>query len=236
MEGLRTGRATNRCAQDLITPSSVELYQSLLVLASDIADRPARQHAARTLLRQLRSWVSRHGLSRYWRWVRPANRAVLLEDAIQHVAVVASTGKTRFRGTTPAEAVSWCRTVLDNHLLSEQRRQYRLASAVDAIGTRDVPPGSSRDGRLNLHDFDRRIREHLHRTRRPKDVASLYRSVCCYFEHLAGVPVDAQLQRWVDGDLAEPRELNRARNRIYRYHHRGRRVLAELLSDSGTST
>ena len=65
--------------------------------------------AARTLLGQLRSWVSNHGLSRYWRWVRPANRAVLLEDAIQHVAVVASTGKTRFRGTTPAEAVVWCR-------------------------------------------------------------------------------------------------------------------------------
>ncbi len=235
MEGLRTGRAGHRSVHDPIIPSSVELYESLLILASDTADRQARQHAARTLLGQLRRWASHHALNRTLRGLRPASREVLLDDAIQHVAVVASTGKTRFRGTTPAEAVVWCRTVLHNHLRSEQRRQLRMASAVDAVDTLDVPPGSSRDGRLNLHDFDRSILEHLHRTRRPKDVASLYRSVCCYFEHLAGVPVEVQLRRWA-GDLAEPREVNRARNRIYQYHHRGRRLLAELLSDSAAST
>jgi hypothetical protein len=208
-----------------------ELVACLRTLARDSADPAERETAARTLLVHLKQWAAADALRRNTYLRRTASDgglATLLEDAVQHVAVAACTGAARFRGSTPGEAVTWCRKVLDNHLRSELRRQSRRDSVTRALGPSEAAAPSTRDRTLTLQEFDNSVLEYLRRTRRPKDAATLYRSVCCYFEHLAGVPLHAQVERWADA--ADSNAVERARNRIYRYHHRGRRVLAELLS------
>jgi hypothetical protein len=210
------------------------LHDALVTLSSESATVSDRDSAARQLLREL-TFLAPLCLSRCLPSVARAYQAVrarsMLDDAIQHVATVATTGRARFRGTHPAEAVAWCSSVLANQVRSELRWQsrHRHIEPLDS-----VPPmrAAAADARIAVSQLRQDLLHHLERTRTPRAAQSLFRAACCYLDHLTGTSLDRQIERWAgesEQGASEKVEMRRARNRIYQYHRRGRRVLNELL-------
>ncbi|HEY5957670.1 MAG TPA: hypothetical protein VIV60_13995 [Polyangiaceae bacterium] len=223
--------------------SAAKLYEALCSLAQTDVERSTRECAARALLTQLRLIVRTNyrlgTIRRESCWLGPTSP--ILEDAIQHTALVASTGGARFHGTSEWEALAWCARVLSNYLRTELRIRQRIqvTSAImecnietaSATATIEKSVSASQEKSCTLHGLRENIREHLNLTRRPRAASSLFTAVCCYLDHIAGVPLDAQLKRWVNernNAPSTPSSFGRARNRVYQYHHRGREVLMEL--------
>jgi hypothetical protein len=226
------------------------LLDALSVLGSDGAAQKHRELAALQLLRQLRILAPLWAHKKF----RPSggigSRAGIhdIGDAIQHVALVASTGKARFRGAHPGQAMVWCERIFVNHLVSELRWRSRQAgrrrvlaeterhdSAVAPTGVSAAEGVAAGLTALVLDRLRVDALKHLERTRRPDSAESLYRAVCCYLEHVGGVALDRQLERWAPRrEPGAPDQLRRARNCLYRYHLRGKRVLAEVLEASGS--
>lgn len=219
------------------------VLDALRQLARDDVNSASREIAARVLLVELRRLAkSRRRLGRNGHLT--SNLAVsgwAVDDAIQHAALVACTGNTRFRGTDQREAVAWCTRVLTNYLLSELRVHLRERNA-SSVPERDletnghsteraalttVPP--PQENRCALMSLRERVRRHLMQTRSRRAATSLFDAVCCYLDHVAGVPLDMQVVRWGQHrGIAPGGWLRRARNRVYQYHRRGRAVLLEF--------
>lgn len=220
------------------------LYAALVLLATDIASRRARDEAARILLRQLRALAGRAwGASFSWSsaFRRSGDFAEALEDAIQHVAVVASTGKSRFRGRQPSEAVAWCKRIFLNFLSSESRRRTRAVGLLPGGGGSDtmaldhhlegiVWRQAGQEAALLLRSLEGRVWSHLQRTRTLRASRTLYSAVREYLAYVSGEQDHAARVRSSEADEA-PRTsaARRARDRGYQHHMRARRVLAELL-------
>jgi hypothetical protein len=220
------------------------LSAALLVLATDIAGRPAREGAARILLDQLRAlagraWVVSFSWSSAFR--RSGDFAEALEDAIQHVAVVASTGKSRFRGRHPGEAVAWCRRIFLNFLSSESRRLARtvaLLSSDEGFGSMALEQHlegivwrqAGQEAALSLRSLEARVWRHLQRTRTKRASQSLYRAVREYLNDVSGQPDKAPRFRLTRGAAPSTLAARRARDRGYQHHTRARRILAEILA------
>jgi hypothetical protein len=213
----------------------LSLSRALAVLADDRANLALRDNAARRLLTELQRLALQY--RRRLRLRGPSRRAPesMLDDAIQHVALVASTGSSRFRGAHCAEAVAWCVRILENQLVTETRWHVRHGLSLDRSSPEPTraptvsPPELMVEARDALQRLHEEVRLHLERTRRPADVPGLYRAVCCYLDHLAGVSLSAQIERFGACDTRlEPAALRRARNRVYQLRRRGRQVLAEL--------
>ena len=220
------------------------LHAALVLLATDIASRPARESAARVLLGQLRAlagraWVASFAWSTAFR--RSGDFAEALEDAIQHVAIVASTGKTRFRGRHPSEAVAWCKRILLNFMSSESRRRVKM------VGLLPVDRGSGRlaldhhlegilwrhagqEAALSLRSLDARVWSHLRRTRTLRAAETLYGAVREYLDYVSGQFDYAPHPRSFGAGPPSTLIAKRARDRGYQHHTRARRILAELLA------
>lgn len=235
------------------------LYAALRLLAADEESRPARDEAARILLSQLRLLAGRALSARFsWaNWLRRSrDLGETLEDAIQHVAVAASTGSSRFRGRHPSEAVAWCQRVLSNFLTSESRRRARnltlLAGERDAAIRLEshlegvVWHHADQEAALLLLKLEARVWKHLTQTRTREASESLYRAVCRYLGYLAGHPeqISGRCELSEESHPAEScseethpgatpcaRAARRARDRRYQHHRRARRILAELLEN-----
>lgn len=220
------------------------LYAALTLLATDIGTRRARDAAARTLLGQLRLLSSRAWLARFsWSAAlrRSGDFAAATEDAIQHVAVVASTGKSRFRGGHPREAVAWCRRIFLNFLTSESRRRARTVSVPRGeVGDGAAPlPAqlegiawrpASQEAALLLRRLEARVWSHLRSTRSLGASRSLYRAVRDYLRYISGQPEQAASSSELATGAPLSISARRARDRRYQYHSRARRILAELLA------
>jgi hypothetical protein len=227
------------------------LLEALLVLAGGRASPAAREAAGRALLQQMRILAPARAFSTrratVQGWPTPDAREVL-DDCIQHVALVASTGSARFRGTTASEAVAWCSQVLANHIITEVR--WRVGQRRRKSAWRDTilwpsgaltgsvqPTQGSGESVAALRQLRRAALAHLQQTRPPRAVQSLYRAVCCYLEHLAGLPLCIQVERWVGAvEPAIPSECRRAQNRLYQYRRRGKQVLNELKGAQALAT
>lgn len=210
------------------------LHDALVTLSSEEASVSDRDSAARQLLREL-AFLAPLCLSRCLRGVARAHEAArrnsILDDAIQHVATVATTGRARFRGTHPSEAVAWCSSVLTNQVRSELRWQSRHRR-IDPFDFAPPAQASAADAQIAVRHLQRDLLNHLEQTRTPRVARSLFRAACCYLDHLAGASLLHQIERWANqSDQAERgrSQMRRARNRIYQYHRRGRLVLNELL-------
>src|SRR5688572_26441631 len=171
--------------------NAAALYEALTLLAAECSDAPARERAARVLLVQVRIISARGGAARS-SWIQGLRRFAdfdeALEDAIQHVAVVASTGKVRFRGRHPSEAVAWCQRIVLNFLISELRRRVRSVCLVpDELSDRAAPLDAHLEGvvwrradqeaAFFLRGLEQRLWKHLKETRTPGASAALYRAV-----------------------------------------------------------
>lgn len=220
------------------------LHAALVVLATDIAERPAREGAARILLEQLRAltgraWVASYSWSTAFR--RSGDFAEALEDAIQHVAVVASTGRSRFRGRHPSEAVAWCKRVFLNFLSSESRRRARtvgLPPGEPGAGMRALDQRlegviwrqAGQEAALLLRSLEGRVWSHLRRTRTLRASQTLYSAVREYLDFVSGQLENAPRVQSARGRAPSTLAARRARDRGYQHHNRARRVLAELLA------
>ena len=214
------------------------IHESLLVLANRDAAQTRRQSAARRLIEQLRVLV------RCWRYTNYQSNPFrvpdsMVDDAIQHVALVASIGNSRFRGRHPREALAWCTRILQNHWASEWRWRSRFPQTAVDLGADGQRIGLStgqvtatqpvQEFRIALSRLRERAKSHLHSTRQPRAANSLFAAVCCYLDNVSGVPLARQLERWGSPlQVAQARDWARARNRIYQYHRRGRAILLEL--------
>lgn len=211
------------------------LHEALVTLSSDDASVSARDSAARQLLQQLSS-LAPFCLSRYLptaaRRYGAGPPVSVLDDAIQHVAIVATTGRARFRGTHPSEAVAWCWSVLSNQVRSELRWQSRHQNIEPFAFPPELIQAAPTEAAMAVRRLRQDLLKYLRQTRTPRAAHSLFRAACCFLDHLMGAPLDRQIARWAGGrarqDL-EPSQVRRARNRIYQYHRRGRLVLNELL-------
>lgn len=220
------------------------LHAALVLLATDLASPRAREGAARILLGQLRAlagraWVASFSWSAAFR--RSSDYAETLEDAIQHVAVVASTGKSRFRGRHPSEAVAWCKRIILNFLSSESRRRARTVPLLP----RDAGSGAmtldhhlegvvwrqaGQELALSLRSLERRVWSHLRRTRTLRASQTLYSAVREYLDYVSGQREHAPRGRSRGGGARSTPAARRARGREYQHHTRARRILAELLA------
>lgn len=220
------------------------LHGALVVLATDIAGRPARDGAARILLGQLRAlagrdWVASYSWSTAFR--RSGDFAEALEDAIQHVAVVASTGGSRFRGRHPNEAVAWCKRVFLNFLSSESRRRKRTVGLLpgdSSEGTMALEQHlegivwrqAGQEAALLLRSLEGRVWSHLRRTRTLRASQTLYSAVREYLDYVSGQLASAPRVRSPASRAPSTLAARRARDREYQHHNRARRILAELLA------
>ncbi|HVZ34288.1 MAG TPA: hypothetical protein VG963_17795, partial [Polyangiaceae bacterium] len=175
------------------------LYGALTLLAADGQEQPDRDRAARVLLGQLRVFSARRVVTRFAEasaFRRSGDIADAIEDAIQHVALVASTGSSRFRGSHPSEAVAWCQRIFVNFLTSESRRRARtalrmpdeqratllMASHLEGVAWRHA----GQETALSLRGLCSEVWRHLQRTRPPSVCNSLYRAVRRYLEEVWG--------------------------------------------------
>jgi hypothetical protein len=215
------------------------LYSALTLLAADGEEQPERDRAARALLEQLRVFSGRRVVSRFAEasaFRRSGDIADAIEDAIQHVALVASTGSSRFRGSHPSEAVAWCQRILVNFLTSESRRRARtalrmpdeqratllMASHLEGVAWRQA----GQETALSLRGLCGEVWRHLQRTRPPSACNTLYRAVRRYLEEVWG-PAH---ERSSPPRKACSAAARRARDRGYQRHRRARRILAELVA------
>jgi hypothetical protein len=226
------------------------LYAALRLLSVDDASAGARNRAASVLLAQLRALSSCTSVvllswSRAFRARGHFEEAV--EDAIQHAALVASTGSSRFRGQHPNEAVCWCRRILSNFLASEARRGARTVELFErerGDSTAAAPPDleaglwrhAGQESALSLLRLESRVRAHLEQTRTRGASESLYRAVLRYLRYLAGQSEPGRGGPEPSPETSHPEAARRARDRRYQHHRRARRVLAELLEAEARSS
>jgi hypothetical protein len=148
------------------------------------------------------------------------------------------------REVVSADTATWPEAVvaeLRQHLGSIAAIRARAADRLGAdhfeyaIDVRDEPAAAVT--RLVVTDFcDPRepMMKHVHAILALLAATDPYRAVCCYLEHLGGMPLDQQLELWAPHrEATAPDQIRRARNRLYRYHLRGKRVLAEVLGAGG---
>jgi hypothetical protein len=240
-------KVLSQAARNFAEPSSLNaesLREALTLLATDRESQPARDRAARILLKQLRTLANRAVLARFARWSafrRRGELAEVLEDAIQHVALVASTGQARFRGQHPSEAVAWCQRIFMNFLASESRRRARtVLLAGDERESRALLSDAHLEGvswrnagqetALILLRLEGCVRNHLQQTRTPSAFESLYRAVRRYLRYITGHPEHGATGGALPGDGAGSQAARRARDREYQRHSRARRVLAEVIA------
>jgi hypothetical protein len=225
------------------------LYSALRLLSVDDASAVARNRAASVLLVQLRALSSCTSVVLF-SWSRALGARgqfeEAVEDAIQHAALVASTGSSRFRGHHPNEAVCWCRRILSNFLASEARRRARTVELFERDGgpsTAGVPPDldaalwrhAGQESALSLLRLESRVREHLEHTRTRGASESLYRAVLRYLGYLAGQSEEGRDGPEASPETSHPEAARRARDRRYQHHRRARRILAELLEADARS-
>jgi hypothetical protein len=226
------------------------LYGALRLLSADGASAVARNGAARVLLVQLRALSSCTSVVLF-SWSRAfgarGHFEEAVEDAIQHAALVASTGSSRFRGRHPNEAICWCRRILSNFLASEARRRARTVELFEGergASTAGAPPDlegalwrdAGQESALSLLRLESRVREHLEQTRTRGASESLHRAVLRYLDYLAGQPEKGPDGAEPSPETSHPEAARRARDRRYQHHRRARRILAELLEADARSS
>jgi hypothetical protein len=174
----------------------------------------------------------------------------LIADAVQSLALVASTSESHFRGVGEASARAWCRSVLLNHVSNELRARKARQSVhpadlratwtasddrrLETIGTAGERPLDAQE-LANAFRVLRAVRAHVFSGHRRRDAETTMRAIWCYLAYMSGAPLEEQVRALrVDEGLASdaPNECaadsRRWRNRVYKLRERGRRALHGL--------
>lgn len=213
------------------------LREAIVLLASGCEDAKRREVAARQLLEQLRHLARARVITRLLS--RPGYRACgddLIEDAVQHTAIAAWRGGSRFRGSSPPAAVAWCLEILKNYARSEVRRRAPLRGepllhhaqrAAEDPGAHGAIAwhGPAQEAQVTLGALDAQVRNYLQRTRSRRAAESLYHAVRSYLFEVLGGPARATQNAAIAADDGARRK---ARDRAYQHHHRARCILAEV--------
>jgi len=222
------------------------LYDAIVLLASGCDDLKHRECAARQVLEQLHQLARTRAITRLLS--KPGYRACgddLIQDAIQHTAIVVCSGAGQFRGSNPAVAVAWCLGILRNYARAEVRRRALMQSEPFRPQTPPVTDDSAayegvlwhaaaQEAHVILRSLDAQVRAYLRQTRSQHAAESLYHAVHSYVGEVAGqrsARVVPSVPASADGD-----EQRRARARAYQHHHRARCLLVEVREAYETGT
>lgn len=218
---------------------AVALYDAIVLLAAGCESVRHRERAARQVLEQVRQLARSSAVTRLLS--KPSYRACgddLVQDAIQHTAIVVCSGAGQFRGSGPGMAAAWCLGILRNYARSEVRRRGPLQREPLSREALPQAQGASYEGvlwhaaaqeaHLILRSLDAQVRSHLQQTRSQRAAESLYRAVCSYFVELAGSRDISALVAPSDTVSDCGDEGRKARARAYQHHHRARCILAEV--------
>jgi len=211
----------------LVSDSAV-LCNALVALARGDLSKLERDRHAAVLVCQLRIVAGMLVRGKFRNLCRISDPDELLRDAVQHTAVAACTGHSRFRGCSPPQAVSWCTKVLSNFILAELR-DNRLLCDGDAQLSELPAVGDANDPSFVVTVRDA-VRACMRVIRGHSVTECQCQAVCCYLEQVAGVPIDGQLECWAaSANTPSAAVERRARNRLYQYRHRGRALLREVI-------
>jgi len=222
------------------------LYDAIVLIASDCDDLKNRERAARQVLEQLHQLARTRAITGLLS--KPGYRACgddLIQDAIQHTAIVVCSGAGQFRGANPAVAVAWCLGILRNYARAEVRRRALMQSEPFRSPT---PPttddnavyegvlwhAAAQEAHVILRSLDAQVRAYLRQTRSQRAAESLYDAVHSYVGEVAGQSSARSVRSTpacADGD-----EQRRARARAYQHHHRARCLLVEVREAYETGT
>lgn len=215
------------------------LYEAIVLLAAGCDSARHRERAARQVLDQVRQLARSSAVTRLLS--KPGYRACgddLIQDAIQHTAIVVCSSAEKFRGSNAAMAVAWCLGILRNYARSEVRRRAQLQRETFGRPAEQLARGAAADdmfwhaaaqeAHLTLRSLDAQVRSHLQQTRSQRAAESLYRAVCSYVFELAGSSDVGSLVESSEPAGARGDEGRRARARTYQHHHRARCILAEV--------
>jgi len=191
--------------------SLIDVFRVFTGRDSTVTLRGDREWAAESLLLEMQQWAptaiwkAHGGLLR-----RLATDEVesLISDAIQALALAATSSKFNFRGLSEESARAWSRKVLVNHVASElrerQRRKELDAGELDATreAAAEPPDFDVADSETPAAFFDlaramttlRALRRRLFTTHRPRDAESKMRAVWCYIAYLSGATVEEQVR------------------------------------------
>lgn len=240
---------SHRTASNSVGDASLaSALQALSRRDSQIELKVDRESAARILLDEMKHWapsVIWNALGAQLKGLSRADVETLIEDAVQGLALVASTSSSPFRGDNEAAARAWCRRVLMSHVVDE----LRLRRAEQSAEPLTPPPDSASDAlddaepssdpqRARFHEnlshaveLLRAIRTHVYRARRRRDAEGTLRAVWCYLDYLSGATLEEQVQALTeteDGAAVPGTDARRSRNRIYKLRERGHRALHEV--------
>jgi hypothetical protein len=220
---------------------------------SGIESKANRDRAAHVLLAEMEQWAPMVIWKAHGRGLRELGAGEvesLIADAVQALALAASTSRNNFRGQTGASARAWCRRVLLNHVSNELRSRQARRSIVPAdfepwsereVDLAEPPASSSGMGEQVFGELAqalkvvREVREKIRVTHRARDAESCMRALWCYLAYLSGSTLDEQVRALggtTESDAEElavdPATWRRLRNRVYKLRERGRKVLLQV--------
>jgi hypothetical protein len=224
--------------------------EALRVLRRDSAPvlKETRDSAAQVLMAEMTLWAPSVVWKAFGRQLRglPTGEAEsLIADAVQSLAVVATTSTSYFRGDEEASARAWCRRVLLSHVSSELRARGRLShvdlieltpeqSAIDETDAERTGIDSVPSAELvQAVSVLRTIRARVFATHRRRDAETTMRAVFCYIAYLSGATLDEQvrsLDTRAESEAGAPDDAatRRLPNRVYKLRERGRRALRSI--------
>jgi hypothetical protein len=212
------------------TASTLHVWLQVLATESRAEEREA---AARALFEHVKRWAPRY-LSRVFQSLlrdlgdHPSD---LIEDAIQHLLTTASVGRSKFRGTSDAAAMSWCKVVLRNHLTTELHRKARHTRDVEMVDLPVDSPASTSVSPGAICDLALAVRAELLRTRRMRDALSLFAAFCSFLEHRLGTAAVALIPRPGAEPRSSPARKGDVGDRIRKQRQRGREAAEAVLVD-----
>jgi hypothetical protein len=242
-------------AVDLRAGDVSELVQTLREVSDPSTLAPARDLAARRIVKELDAWgpgVIRRRFATVLRDISPDWVEALIADALQHATTAIFTSRSKVRGRTDAETRSWLRAIILNYVADELRRRARVDHLGDVGDAEGDPAGvdavvesdamglalaeGSMDSLAGAVALLRDLRAHVLRLYRERDAGTSLRSIWVYLGHLAGATTEEQIAIWGGGATKRSADLDKlAQDRVYQMRHRGRRALQRILSANSNS-
>ena len=210
------------------------LCEALAILASPSLSTTARNAAVTRLEKELH-WAASYLHEEFESYFKGrSDAAELIRDAVQHLLIQASTGRSRFKGTCNGQARAWCDRVLRNFALTVVGKAQRRAKSERPLAAEDHSAPLDDQGVLHTLELciDEAFRA-LPKTVRPQDVPTVTRAAQCLLEFRKGDTTDEQIARYAlrtkDASLDEETEWRRSRDCIYQMRCRGAKALTRSL-------
>lgn len=228
-----SARAPLDSGSEAATPAPQDsLFEALCALReADPENVALRERAARRFCSEMERWapaVLRSAFGDRWGHALGPRSADFIADAVQGVALAASSSAHHFRGQNEASARAWCRKLLVSHVANELRARRSRIPLVEVPA--QLLPATEQDlesmrpaASVQLVDALRllqSVRAIVMATHRPRDAESTMRAVWCYLEYVSGATLEEQVRAVCgkDGD-------RRSKNRVYKLRERGKRAI-----------